>query len=258
MNTALKNLLRIFLLTACAVIFNGCSSIRQYSMPDEDNLLSGAGAIAAGVCGNSKSKCTSEFELIDITELLKKHKLLDAQGTYADGSEHSTDFVYKRNDMQDSLIAASNQKCGNYIRMITASKAQSKMAWGGLSTILTTAATVTTPLAAKNALTAGGAMSGSLNTLYDEAYFSSLTTGVISAGIAHKRSALLAAIYQSRQEKASAQAYTVHRAIADALEYHGACNVIAGLEAATTTTTTATAATKAETTAASTKIISGK
>lgn len=141
--------------------------------------------------------------------------------------------------MQDRLIAASNQRCATYLRELTSSKSQTQMAWGGLATLLSGAAAVTSPVAVAKALAAGSTVSSGILSKYNEAYFSNLTLQVISTGIAKQREAVLVNI--QAQRKSSLVEYPVNRAIADALTYHATCNVVTGLETAAAATKNAQA-----------------
>lgn len=207
---------------------SACSTVRNYTSPDEDNHLSGAGSIMVGK-SSGKAK---DFEQLDIDQLLNVYGLDNPQSVAADQSKDEIAFKYRRNDLQDRIIAASNQKCSAYLRVLTSSKSQTQMGWGGFATFLSGAASVATPASAAKALAAGSTVSSAFLNLYNEAYLNNLTTNVISTGITKEREGLLERISEQRGKALSD--YPVNRAIADALVYHSACNIITGLEAATT------------------------
>ena len=150
---------------------------------------------------------------------------------------------YRRNDLQDRIIAASNQRCGTYLRVLMSSKSQNQMGMGSLTTLLSGAATVTTPISAARLLTAGSTVTSGVMGVYNEAYFNNLTVNVISAGIAKHREGLLQ--YMDAGRGKDMKAYPVNRAIADALSYHEACNIVTGLQAASSATNAANAKTVA-------------
>jgi hypothetical protein len=230
--------LATFLITLSALALGACSSVRQHTLPDDANLLSGAGSIAVSRGEPGLSRDGPEaFELIDVGQLLEVYGLENPREVSAQQLAEVEQFKYRRNDLQDRLIAASNQRCGAYLRMLTSSRSQTRMAWGGLAALLSGAASVTTPGSAARVLSAGSTVSGSVLSLYDEAYFSNLTLNVISAGIAKTREGVLRNISEQRDESLSR--YPVNRAIADALAYHAACNVVSGLEAAAAATKSA-------------------
>lgn len=231
----MHKIFRIMLLVGPAIL-TGCSTIRHYTTPDEDNLLSGAGSLMV----NKSSGKAEKFEQIDIDELLTQYGLQNPVSVSADQSVKTAEFQYRRNDLQDRIIAASNQRCGTFLRVLVSSKSQTQMGWGGFATLLSGAASVVTPASAARALAAGSTVSNAYLSLYNEAYFNNLTVNVISAGISKQREGLLQ--YMTEERKKSLSNYPVNRAIADALTYHSACNIITGLEAAATATKSSTTA----------------
>jgi hypothetical protein len=222
---------RLFVLMPLYSSLLGCHYIRELTMPDEKNLLSGAGSIIV----KSPKNEAKAFELIDIDKLLQEYQLNDPSVI---ASKHAADtasiqnYKYRRNDLQDRLIAASNQRCGTYIRTLISSKAETQMTWGGVATLLSGAASVVTPASAARALAAGSTVSSGYLSMYNEAYFNNVSLNVISTGISKQREGILELISVQRMKPLSD--YPVNRAIADALVYHSACNVITGLEAAST------------------------
>lgn len=235
------------LLVACLFFIGvtGCSAIRSYTMPEEANLLSGAGSIVVKSVGAGEQGRAESYELVHIDQLLSTYGLDDIAAV--SGNTNQESFKYRRNDLQDRLIAASNQRCATYLRVLTASKSQTQMGWSGLATLLSGAAAVTTPAAAAKVLAAGSTVSNGLLSQFNEAYFSNLTVQVISTGIAKQREAALVNIQSQRN--ASLVDYPVNRAVADALNYHAMCNLITGLETAAAATKNATAADVARTSA---------
>lgn len=223
---------RFALISVLVFSSTGCSMIRSVTMPDEENLMAGAGALVVGESGRVQA-----YEQIDITQLLKTYGLENPREF---SSEANADgYKYLRNDLQDRLIAASNQRCASYMRMLVASKSQTQMGWSGLATLLSGAAAVTTPASAAKVLAASSTVSSGILSNYNEAYFSNLTAQVISAGISKQREAALVNI-QSRRHSSLVE-YPVNRAIADALSYHGMCNMVTGLETASAATKNAIA-----------------
>jgi hypothetical protein len=231
----MKTIKPILLALMACLVLTGCSSIRRVTMPDEENLLSGAGSVIVG----PKKGEASEFEQIDIDKLLETYGFKNPKsGEYInDPTATQAQLKYRRNDLQDRIIAASNQRCAAYMRVLISSKAQTQMGWGGLASLLSGAATVTSPAAAAKVLSAGSTVSSSYLSLYNAAYFNSLSINVISAGIAKQREGLLQ--YMDVGRGKDMMSYPVNRAIADALSYHAACNIVSGLEAAASATNAA-------------------
>lgn len=217
------------LITAALIIctLTGCAQARKYTMPDEDNLLSGSGSILV------LDEKAAMYETIDVTKLLDSYGFtsfpevakLDLKGNQ---------LKYQRNELQDRIIAASNQRCGMYLRMLASSKAESQLTWSGLAVFLSGAASVVTPVNTAKALSAGSTVSNGILAQYNEAYFNNLAINVISSGITSQREGILLQINQKKKDDLID--YPVNRAIADAVQYHSVCNIISGLETAAVAT----------------------
>jgi uncharacterized protein YceK len=200
------------------ILLSGCAQVREWTMPPEKNLLSGAGVIMK----------RENAEHIDVDALIKEMKLGDMQTVGV--TPESEVLKYRRNELQSRLIMASNQRCGLYLREITSAKAQTNMGWGSLSLLLSGAASVVPHAQTAKAMAAGAAVATGTNAIYDQTYFNNLAVGVIAAGITKQREGILTQI--SNKSNKGLVEYPVNRAVADALVYHSACNIISGLEAA--------------------------
>lgn len=222
--TAVRRLTPVFALLTLA----GCSTIRGYTMPDEENQLSGAGSILSKAAANAPD---GSFEQLDLQSLLVEYGFDKIKDLRPAGDEPN---AYRRNELQSRLLAASNQRCGAYVRALISSRSQTQMGWGGLSTLLSGASSVVSHAATAQALAAGSTVSNSYLSLYNEAYFNNLSISVITSGIDKRRELIYGQILQLRD--GTLDKYTVNQAIADALQYHAACNIIAGLETATAAT----------------------
>jgi hypothetical protein len=217
-----------------------CSSMRNQTMPDEDNLLSGAGAMMSEGKDNTDVKAdATSFEQLNLTKLLKDYGFSDPTNSDLTKEGNDSRYQYLRNELQDRIIAASNQRCSTYIRTLISSKAQTKMGWAGLATLLSGAASVVNPAQLARVLSAGSTVSNGILSTYNEAYFNDLAITAISTGIMRKRQALLEQLTEDRKSKKLVD-YPVNRAISDALTYHAACNLISGLQVAVSATITAT------------------
>lgn len=175
-------------LLVASVLLAGCSNLRSITMPDEANLLSGAGSLMVG----SDGKTADGFEQIDLHAMLKTYGLDDVHKVSQAVGADEAKFKYLRNDLQDRIVAASNQKCATFMRTLVSSKAQTSMGWGNLATLLSGAASVTTPIAAARILSAGSTVSSGVLARYDQAYFNNLALNVVSSGISRKRDGILA------------------------------------------------------------------
>ena len=112
----MKTIKPILLALMACIVLTGCSSIRRVTMPDEENLLSGAGSVMVGPTKDT----ASEFEQINIDKLLETYGFKNPKsGEYInDAAATKVQLQYRRNDLQDRIIAASNQRCGAYLRVL--------------------------------------------------------------------------------------------------------------------------------------------
>lgn len=236
--------MKTFTLLVCSVtlvFLTGCSYIRNITSPEDKNLLSGSGSIMKSKKQGDSDSSIEGFEEIDLQELLKEYGLEKPDVVAKGQSTETENYQYRRNDLQERLISASNQRCGAYIRTIVSSKSQTQTAWTSLAALFSGAAAVIPHVQTAKALAAGSTVSTGILSTYNEAYFNNLAINTISAGISKKREGILASIASS-QEKSLAK-YSVNAAVSDAISYHAACNIVSGMEAAAQATTEAKAET---------------
>lgn len=211
------------LISSIIIVLSGCSTIRKYTAPEDKNLLSGSGSIMT-------EKSEGGFESIDINTLLTTYGLSNPQTVSSEQSSKVNEYIYRRNDLQERLISASNQKCGAYVRTIISSKSQASTGWTSLSLLFSGAAAVVSHASTASALAAGSTVSTGVLGTYNEAYFNNLAINVITAGIDKKRESILANIQNKKPKPLST--YSINAAISDAIAYHSACNIVAGMETA--------------------------
>lgn len=219
------------------VFLTGCSYIRNITAPEDKNLLSGSGSIMKSKKQGESVNSTEGFEEIDLQELLKEYGLDNPADIAKKQTNALEDYKYRRNDLQERLISASNQRCGAYIRTIISSKSQTQTAWTSLASLFSGAAAVVPHVQTAKALAAGSTVSTGVLSTYNEAYFNNLAINTISAGISKKREGILASI--STSQKKPLTEYSVNAAVSDAISYHAACNIVSGMEAASQATTEA-------------------
>ncbi|WP_288129735.1 hypothetical protein [Microbulbifer sp.] len=215
-------MLKQLLIASLIFTLSGCTYLREKTMPENRDLLSGAGSLF------------DENKSVEV--LLQKYKYLDASGNYTPIQEDtvldSKQELHRRNSLQDELIALSNERCNHYKRVLMSSKNQASVFWGGTSLLMSGAGAIVTHGATANAFSGVAAAATGINSEYDKAYFNELSINVIVSGIDKKRSAMLAKIRDERDE--GLIKYSAQRAISEVIEYHGACSAIAGLSAADT------------------------
>ena len=103
-----------------------------------------------------------------------------------------------RDEVQDRVLASSNQKCGHFIRTLYAQKASGEAFYGGLSTLFAGTGAVLSHVPTAQAFSAGGAVFSGINSEIGQAYFANKAIEVITAGIHARRQSLLEEIYQRR------------------------------------------------------------
>ena len=136
----------------------------------------------------------------------------------------------RRAQIQDRLIAASNQRCNLYMTYLKRLSSHTNGIFGTLTTILGGASAIVTGEAAAHILGGLAGISSGTRAELNQAIFESVTTSIITPAIQQRRAAIHDDIIAKRG-KTMAE-YTVEGAVADALLYHGACSIDAGLRQA--------------------------
>lgn len=220
----MKEILTLLLIPTLA----GCSYIRDITTPEDKNLLSGAGSIIQDEKKGEEQ--ASNFEEINIDNLLDEYQLNNPAKVAAEQIHNPEEYRYRRNDLQERIISASNQRCSTYIRTIMSSKSQANSIWKNLSLLMSGAAAVVNPTTTSQALSAGSTASLGILGTFNENYFNNIAINLIGAGISKKRDSILINI--NKYQKMNLSDYSVNAAISDAIDYHAACNIIYGMETA--------------------------
>ncbi len=137
--------------------------------------------------------------------------------------------ILRRNEIQDRIIAASNQRCGAYIQRLKQFDAETNLQLGFLTTAFATAGAIFSAESTIRASSGLAALFSGFRAEFNQEYFSNKTVHIIAEGIRSGRSEILRDIYQVR-ENASITDYTIWAAIADGIAYHDNCSLVAGLE----------------------------
>jgi len=132
-----------------------------------------------------------------------------------------------RSQIQDRLIAASNQRCNIYMTYLKRISTFNNAIFGTLSTVFGGAGAIVTGQAAARALSGLAGISSGTRAELNQAIFESVATSVIVPGFQQKRADLLKEM--SGKRKLDVAEYTVEGAVADAINYHGACSLDAGI-----------------------------
>jgi len=150
------------------------------------------------------------------------------KGFYNPGYDEALEL--RRNRVQDRIIAASNEKCTTYMGNLKAQQGHVNFFLGSLTTILAAAGAIFTRVDAARVLSGTAGISSGIRAEFNSDYFNTLTVELITKGIDKARTDLLTQFKDYR--KGEIAAYTVERAVADAIIYHSRCSLIAGLEEA--------------------------
>jgi hypothetical protein len=133
-----------------------------------------------------------------------------------------------RNSLQDRIIAASNQRCGEYRDFLKRFDSETNITLGWLTTAMAGAGAIATPVNTIRALSGIAAILSGWRAEVNESYFNKLTIQVITTGIDFKRKEVQTLITEKQKKLLSE--YSLQAAIADAANYHQNCSLISGLE----------------------------
>jgi hypothetical protein len=138
----------------------------------------------------------------------------------------------RRNGVVGRLVGASDQECSYFLDQIRQEQAGFNFAFGALTTILGGAGAITTATNLARALAGSAAIASGVRAEGNDTNFRQLTAEVIVRGIKARRAEYLKTITTHRAQAITE--YTVEDAIADGMIYHAHCNLIHGLEHAST------------------------
>ncbi len=135
--------------------------------------------------------------------------------------------VPHRSQIQDRLIAASNQRCNIYTTYLKRVNTNQNAILGTLTTVLGGAGAIVTGENSSRLLSGLAGITSGTRAELNQTIFESVATSVIIPGIQNKRNEILTSIMAKRSKSLSE--YTIEGAIADAIIYHGACSIDAGI-----------------------------
>lgn len=138
----------------------------------------------------------------------------------------------RRNGVVGRLVGASDQECSYFLDQIRQEQAGFNFAFGALTTILGGAGAITTATNLARALAGSAAIASGIRAEGNDTNFRQLTAEVIVRGIKARRAEYMKTINIHRAQAIAE--YTVEDAIADGMIYHAHCNLIHGLEHAST------------------------
>jgi hypothetical protein len=140
----------------------------------------------------------------------------------------------RRNRLQERLISESNERCSANKRHLQEARSAARAAepgkTGGLAAAVGGLSMLYPPVAAVGGLARAGALVSERRDEPVRPFDAGLSTRIVLAGIDTRRANLLQGMRARQAEEPTA--YPVEAGVGDALAYHEACSVVAGLEAA--------------------------
>lgn len=223
-------------LVCCTVAFLGCSITQRMAWLSPGLRSEGALQLIE----------RDIFEPINLVALLDpKNERSSKKATSSDGKieieqafaafyEDKNELELRRNRVQERLLAASNQRCNEYKQFIKQINTQTGFILGSLATTLAGVGAILTPASTVRALAGSAAITSGIRAEFQQDYFANLAVEVITKGIDARRKAIYEEILKRREAAKDIKEYPVKAAVKDAIFYHGACGLLAGLEEAGT------------------------
>ncbi len=135
-----------------------------------------------------------------------------------------------RNRVQERILAASNERCGEYKQLIKEMDAEVNFWLGSATTAVAGVGAILTGVNTVRAFSGTASILSGVRSEFNEDFFANKTIQVITDGLESKRRGIYENILKDRE--ADLTDYPVERAIKDAISYHESCSLIAGLEQA--------------------------
>ncbi len=160
-------------------------------------------------------------------ELLKskREKLRKAfNGFY----KYPTDQLRRRNRIQERILSASNQRCGEYKNYLKQFDSGINFFLGSLTTAVAGAGAIFTGVDTIRALSGSASILSGVRSEFNQEYFSNQTIQVLTNGFEAKRREIYKGILKTRKQGLTR--YPVEAAIKDAVVYHSSCSLLTGLE----------------------------
>ena len=175
------------------------------------------------------------LEKIDLALLLHPKPSASTNGDSRERLQKAFNEFYKSGDpslhrdrVQERIIAASNQRCANYKQFVRRFDTTTNLLLGGLTTLTAGLGAIFTHMDTVRALSGAASITSGFRAEVNEAYFHQQTVQLITDGLEARRKELYSEMVKQRSK--DIRAYTVENAVADAILYHDACSLLAGLE----------------------------
>ncbi|GEM_PF-1379030 len=178
------------------------------------------------------------FQEIDLVRLLDPSSTVEQKDYTSKTLEEAFDKFYEetdlekrklnRNRIQERILAASQERCEEYVQYLDKKDSHTNFALGGLTTLVGGVGAILTPASTVRALSGAAAILSGTRAEFNESYFANKTIEVVRKGIEAKRKGLYTAM--KTNQNSALKDYTVEAAIKDAVAFHGACSLSGGLE----------------------------
>lgn len=136
----------------------------------------------------------------------------------------------KRNLIQNTLLMASERRCGRYFTYLKTESADNNFYFGAATTLFSALGSLVPGVRAGHNLSGVGAVLSGVRAEYNNEYYSNLAVSVITRAIEEKRKTLREQM-QTRQ-RGDYDGYDVAAAVTDAVGYDASCSIVNGLEQA--------------------------
>ena len=205
----------------------GCA---QSPINPEYSFLGGGRVTSAGVnqLTAENFETFSDEQLISLLTAGKNNTKSVDEAFYFANTDGKKD---RRNQVQDRLIAASNNRCNLYLNYLRRVDTYQNFLLGSLSTIFGGAGAIVTGVEAARLLAGLAGISSGIRAEARQAFLSNLASSVIVPAIRLKRERYLTDKLEPKKSR-SIEEYTVQLAVADAIEYHGFCTIDEGIKEA--------------------------
>lgn len=223
-----------------SAVLAACSNVPDAGPSGMDFSVSLAG---------TKPSMQREFETVDLLGLLDPSNALnlkekDTQGAdkftlgerydkalngFASTGSSGQQLRLHRNLVQNRIVAASDLRCGRFIQHLRTQGSDTNFGLGVATTLFAAAAAVVPGVSDAKTLAALSAFTSGSRAEYNTEYFSNLSISLIVRSIQDSRTGLREQIVQ-KQHQLNYDSYDVAAAVAEAVRYDAACNIINGLE----------------------------
>lgn len=182
------------------------------------------------ISGDTKATASSKKDLSDEEFAVQLEAVMRAFPSTGENAE------LLRNRIQDRLILSSNDLCEDYKSNLKAKHARFNFLTGLGATVFGLAGSLTPHAATAKVFSALAGATTGIRSEYNQDYYADVAVQLVTKAINSVRQKILTDIDEHRD--VGIAKYTLERALAEVVQYHGACSLIAGIEEASKAVTT--------------------